>query len=227
MIQNKTSGYGWGNGIISGGHNEDHKDGWTELATGMSCFRKWLRLRSNSLGQYYRFLIDGLSSWREARARCKSIGGSLAEFESFEEHIDVTLHLGFCRWLYFHLHRGLTNFICSGINFQKGPICAHGRIECTESGICTTDAGRSVEVHTNCTLSGVEILQIKQLIPDKSIFIRQKACQSLLKSWDAEPEDSDRFWMHKTGDQKWASGEPLPRPYQWYGQPAKTGEFLC
>ena len=46
---------------------------------------------------------------------------------------------------------------------------------------------------------------------------------------ELDPKDS--FWIgmhdeHKNGDHKWASGKPLPLPYQWYeGKPAKTGEF--
>ena len=47
--------------------------------------------------------MDGHSNWPEARAQCQRVGGFLAEFESFEEHIHVTNMIGFCRWLYFHV----------------------------------------------------------------------------------------------------------------------------
>ena len=48
-------------------------------------------------------MMDGHSNWPEARLQCQRVGGFLAEFESFEEHIHVTNMIGFCRWLYFHV----------------------------------------------------------------------------------------------------------------------------
>ena len=108
--------------LYKGGNNEDHKDGWIELATGMSCFRKWLRLRSYSLGQY-RFLMDGHSSWPEARAQCRRVGGFLAEFESFEEHIHVTNMIGFCRWLYFPVLSYIEGSLTFFLQRKRSKVC--------------------------------------------------------------------------------------------------------
>ena len=72
-----------------------HEDGWMRLPTGKlligNNFQKLF-----SLGEY-RFLVDGHFSWPEARKRCYSVGGFLAEFESILEHLIITKVIDLCR----------------------------------------------------------------------------------------------------------------------------------
>ena len=75
----------------------DHEDGWIRLPTGkIPIGNKFHKIIHLTLGEY-RFLMDGHFSWPEARQRCDSVGGFLAEFETFLEHTIVTRVIDHCR----------------------------------------------------------------------------------------------------------------------------------
>ena len=74
----------------------DHEDGWIRLPSGKILLGRVTFMKAFIVGEY-RFLTDGHFSWPEARRRCDSVGGSLAEFETFLEHTIVTKVIELCR----------------------------------------------------------------------------------------------------------------------------------
>ena len=76
---------------------EDHEDGWMRLPTGKILIGNNFHEIIHPTPGEYRFLMDGHFAWPEARKRCDSVGGFLAEFETFLEHTIVTRVIDLCR----------------------------------------------------------------------------------------------------------------------------------